>query len=428
MVEIERIVKINRALIPIAVAALVVGCGGSSSSSGDDDGDPIEPVNEPSVDTLGVFENAADVSSVQAVEGTAQAQVEDSSEFGDFLNELNTLLFPDTSSAEVATLGTASTTKNILGGPNPLAAGQQLRRSSRNQLQPLTAVTPSAEDSGSGSVTEDCPVDGTFTEDFFYLQDSGDTSYDEEGSFTIALNDCTLQFGGQTLVLNGTWSENYTYEDRWTSDNGTDTGTWTGEFATKIDLSGTIDGAADALVLAGEVSGTEVADWESSGSAYSEDGTVNIEFPKMEALLARDPAQPLYIGQLDTSFQERFEYSTPDDFATWTESGAITLSSRSASSGMDGFIAVRTDKPIAYQESSNDGAEGACPDTGIVLISGASGSDAEIRFGQDTGTGAAVQLVTAAGSQDYATCAEAGSLESVVLGPLSVVAYGDEAN
>ncbi len=428
MVEIERILKINRALIPIAVAALVVGCGGSSSSSGDDDGDPIEPINEPSVDTLGVFENATDVSSVDAVEGTAQAQVEDSSEFGDFLDELNTLLFPDASSVEVATLGTASTTKNILGGSNPLVAGQQLRRSSRNQLQPLTAVTPSAEDSGSGSVTEDCPVDGTFTEDFFYLQDSGDTSYDEEGSFTITLEDCALDFGGQTLVLNGTWSENYTYEDRWTSDNGTDTGTWTGEFGTKIDLRGTIDGAEDALVLAGTVSGTEVADWESSGSEYSEEGTVNIEFPQMEALLAPDPAQPLYIGQLDTSFEEDFTYSTPDDFATWTESGAITLSSRSASSGMGGFIAVRTDKPIEYQESSSDGAEGACPDTGVVLISGASGSAAEIRFGEDTGTGAAVQLVTAAGSKDYATCAEAGSLESVALGPLSALAYGDEAD
>lgn len=426
MVEIERTMKISTALMPLAVAALLVGCGGSSSSG--DNGDTIAPVNDPSFDTLGVFGESTDVSSVDAVEGTAQAQAEDGNEFGNFFGELNALLFADVSSFEVATLGTASTTKNILGGPNPLAAGQQLRRSSRNQLQPLTAVTPSAEDSGSGSVTEDCPVDGTFTEDFFYLQDSGDTSYDEEGSFTIALNDCTLQFGGQTIVLNGTWSENYNYEDRWTADNGTETGTWTGEFATKIDLRGTIDGAANALVLAGEVSGTEVADWVSSGSAYSEEGTVKIEFPKMEALLALDPAQPLYIGQLDTSFEEDFDYSTSDDFVNWTENGVITLSNRSASSGMGGFIAVRTDKPIEYQEFSSDGAEGACPDTGVVLISGASGSDAEIRFGEDTGTGAAVQLVTAAGSKDYATCAEAGSLESVALGPLSALAYGDEAD
>lgn len=432
MVEIERMIKVSRALIPIALAALIVGCGGSSSN-GDDNGDDVATVNDPSFDTLGLFDDGADVSSVAAVEGTVEAQAEDTNEFGDFLDQLNTLLFPD---SEVATLGMASTTKSILGGPNPLAAGQERRRSSRNTLQPLASVTPSAEDSGSGSVTEFCPGeggtftegDGTFTEDFFFLQDTGDTSYDEEGSFTITLNDCIIQFGSQTLVLNGTWTENYTYEDRWTSDNGTDTGTWTGEFATKIDLSGTVDGEENGLVLNGSVTGTEVADYESSGLAYSEEGTVKVEFPQLEAVLALVPGQPLYIGQLDTSFEEDFEYSTTDDFATWTESGAITLSSRSASSRMDGFIAVRTQKAIEYQESSSDGAEGACPDTGIVLISGAPGTDAEVRFGQDTGTGAAVQLVTAAGSKDYATCAEAASLESVVLGPLSAVAYDDEAD
>jgi hypothetical protein len=430
-VTVERSRILKKALLPLVVTTLLVGCGGGGSGDG-----VLEPrETEPSFDTSGVFSRDADVSTVVAFEGTKDAQREDADAFAQFLGSM--FLEPlQPASGEVATLGLATQGNNLLTLSSASVTEEGSRRASREARRGssdkvFASVAPSAVESDSDSYTVDCPVGGEFSVDHLIEEDSNDGSVSKNGTFTWSFNDCATNANGKVVVLKGSWTTSYDYQDRWAvSGTGVETGKWTEIATSKIDVRGTIDGTNDAMVLVGSIETSEAADYEWSDPEYSEKGILTIKVPSLEARLLIEPGRTLYLGQLDTSVTEDFDYRETSLGAgsfSWTEDGTIRVAGRVGSSGMNGSLRSSTQKSIKTSDSSEANRD-FCPSEGIVTIAGAFGLDAQIRFGVDTGTGAAVQVVTAGGTEDYQNCNEVNDLELLILGPLSAIMGGGVAD
>ena len=415
----------KKALLPLVVTTLLVGCGGGGGGDG-----VLEPrETEPSFDTSGVFSRDADVSTVLAFEGTKDAQRDDADEFAQFLDAL--FLDPlQPASGEIAALNLGAQGKSLLALSSSSVTEETSRRASMEARRGspdkvFVAVAPAAVESDSGTYTEPCFGDGgTFSVDYFTEEDRKDDSVREEGIFTWTFDDCATNANGKAVVVNGSWTASYDYQDGWTvSETGVETGKWTETATSKIDLRGTIDGTQNALVLVGSIETSEAADYEWSDPEYSEKGRLTIKVPSLEARLLAEPGRTVYLGQLDTSVTEDFDYQETalgGDSFSWTEDSTILVAGRVGSSGMEGSLRLSTQKAIKSSDSSAATGE-FCPNEGIVVIAGASGLEAQIRFGLDTGTGAAVQVVTAGRTQDYQNCNEVDDLELLILGPLSAI-------
>ncbi|TVP78550.1 MAG: hypothetical protein EA346_11235 [Thioalkalivibrio sp.] len=381
-----------------------------------------------------MFERDADVSTIAAFEGTKDAQRDDAEEFSQFLDSL--FLDPlQPASGEIAamSLGTQSNRLLTLSSTSVTEDGsrrtaREARRGSPDTV--FVAVAPAAVESDSGTYTERCVAGGEFSVDFVTEEELKDGFFREEGTFTWSFNDCATNANGKAVVLNGSWIASYDYEDSWTvSQAGVETGKWTEAATNEVDLRGTIDGIEDAMVLVGSIETSEAADYVWSDPEYSEKGTLTIKVPSLEARLLAEPGRTVYLGQLDTSVTEDFDYqeiSLGGDSFSWTEDSTILVAGRVASSGMDGSLRSSTQKAIKSSDSSAATGE-FCPSEGIVVISGAEGFDAEIRFGADTGTtGVAAQVVTVGDFASYVNCNEVDDLELLILGPLSAIMGGAE--
>ena len=396
----EQLTRLNKAILVAAVGALLVGCGGSSSNDRAPD-----TTTQPQFDD-GLFAQEVDVSTAAAFADTAEALVLDTGAFAGFLGELDEAIF------QVGTLGMGGRTETLLSVATAASGDDGSRRAQREargnpSLRAFASVSPSSGESGKESYTDDCDAGGTFTEDFWFEATEGDTSLKDVGGFTWTFANCAGTVAGDRFVLNGTWTETYAYDDRWTAANGSGSGRWSDTFETEIDLRGSRNGTPDVLVLDGAVSGQETGDYQ-FGAQYSEEGVFALNVQRMEARLAKQAGGAMYIGQLGGSLVEEFEYRATSE-QDWNESGATRVSGRIATSGMGGAATIKTEKPVRFTDSSLSSGD-ACPDEGIVVVSGRGGNTVEVRFGDDTGTAEdAVQVVTRGSvPKSYPSCTDEG--------------------
>ena len=406
----EQLTRLNKAILVAAVGALLVGCGGSSSNDRAPD-----TTTQPQFDD-GLFAQEVDVSTAAAFADTAEALFLDTGAFAGFFGELDEAIF------QVGTLGLGGRTETLLSVATAASGDDGSRRAQREargnpSLRAFASVSPSSGESGKESYTDDCDAGGTFTEDFWFEATEGDTSLKDVGGFTWTFANCAGTVAGDRFVLNGTWTETYAYDDRWTPENGSGSGRWSDTFETEIDLRGSRNGTPDVLVLDGAVTGEETGDYEWVGAEYSEKGVFELNVQRMEARLAKQAGNPLYIGQLEGSLVEEFEYHATSE-QDWSESGATRVSGRIATSGMNGAATIKTPKVVRYADSSAMNGS-ACPDSGIVTISGRDNNQVEIRFGEDTGIpGVVVQAVGSGGAySNYLNCNDVDYLAPLFFGP-----------
>lgn len=401
-----------------AATTLLLGCGGGSGGAPTPDPDTSA---QPQFDD-GLFESGIDVSSVAAFEGAADELALDATGLAVFLEELDQSIF------QVGTLGIGGRAETLLSIATATSGDDGSRRAQREarrapSLSTFSSIAPSAGGTESGEFTIECPGGGEFTEKFSFTETIGETSLLDEGGFTWTFDNCTTEIDGDAFVLSGTWSESYEYEDQWTVANGSGSGSWSDTFLTEINLRGSRNGAPNVLVIDGAVSGEETGDYEWSSTGYAEEGVFALNVNRLEARLTQRSGDSIYIGQLDGALIEEFDYRETE--TEWIESGRTRVSGRIASTGMKGAATISTEKVVRFTDSSLANGD-ACPDEGIVVVSGAGGNTVEIRFGKDTGTtGVAVQVVTAGSDfESYFSCNDVEYLGPLLFGPF-IFAYDD---
>lgn len=421
--KFEEVATGNKAILAAAVAALLVGCGGSSGN-----GDP-ETANQLTFDD-GLSAQGADVSTVAALEGSAEALVEDGNAIAEFIANLNeeigSVNRPDLGGGEIATFGLAERSH----GPLDLAVfSPQTHRDRRTRLAARgdqTVVTLSAQELPEGESTNTlrCPEGGHLRSDLAREIDvEGDTRILSE-TLLQTFEGCTVALGNELLELNGTWKTEIEERDTVeTLDNDSAKGEWTDTFATTIDLRGSRSGTDDALVMDGALTGEESGDWSESGDAVNGSGMLIVNVERMEARLETHAGTPVYVGQLEGSLIEEFTFSGSSS-ETLNETGETQISGKLVSSGMAGALSIRTEKSVRYEGSAED-LQQACPSEGVVVLSGARGDAVEVAFGVDTGnTGQEVSVEVAGDFKLYPTCAEADYLGPVFFGPFSQITEG----
>ena len=422
--KFEEVATGNKAILAAAVAALLVGCGGSSGN-----GDP-ETANQLTFDD-GLSAQGADVSTVAALEGSAEALVEDGNVIAEFIANLNeeigSVNRPDLGGGEIATFGLAERSHRPLDLAvlSPQTHRDRSARIGTPRNQPLGTLSSQELPEGEWTSTLRCPEGGQLRSDLARKIDvEGDTRILSE-TLLQTFETCTVGVAnGEQLVLDGTWKTQFEEQD--SSETLADDsvkGEWTDTFATTIDLRGSRSGIDDALVLDGALSGEESGDWSESGDAVNGSGMLIVNVERMEARLETHAGTPVYVGQLEGSLIEEFTFSG-SSFETLNETGETQISGKLVSSGMAGALSIRTEKTVRYEGSAED-LQQACPSEGVVVLSGARGDAVEVAFGVDTGnTGQEVSVEVAGDFKLYPTCAEADYLGPVFFGPFSQITEG----
>ena len=425
----EQVTGLSKAILAVAVAAVVVGCGGSSGDRQPD------PANQLSFDG-GLSAQGADVSSLAATERTTGALVDDGNVFAEFIARVNqdiaSVNTPDVSENEIIILGAAERSHRLLDLAffSSQYDGDRSARLKGHRSQTLVALSSQELPEGEWTSTLKCPEGGELVSKIERaMDDSGAISVMNE-TLLQTFESCTvLVDNNERLVLDGTWKTET--EERGaveTLDNGSVEGQWTDTFTTRIDLRGSRSGMEDVLVLDGALSGEESGDWSETGDGVQGRGTFLLNVGRMEARLAPSSGNPFYVGQLDGSLIEEFTFSGPSS-ERLTEEGEARISGKLVSSGMQGALSIRTEKTVRYAGTLDELAE-ACPAAGIVVVSGAGGDEVQIRFGEppagDTGgTGNVVEIVAPGDPPRlYASCAEADYLGPIFYGPFSQ--YADD--